>query len=116
VLNYAQSYSRGPVIRGNQFEEAAGELLSRGAIDYDFSQFDQLPAFEMAPIDSEMITQLGCKIRQVHSIAYEWDGCSAVPDAELSRACRTLGSSPLPDRVRKAIVGIVKVLDDRCQG
>lgn len=91
------------------------ELLSRGAIDYDFSQFDQLPAFEMAPIDSEMITQLGCKIRQVHSVAYEWDACSAVPDPELSRACRTLGSSPLPDRVRRAIVGIVKVLDDRCQ-
>src|SRR6185437_7523520 len=36
VLNYAESYSRGPVIRGNQFEEAAGANLSRTfpAIDY----------------------------------------------------------------------------------
>jgi RHS repeat-associated protein len=36
VLNYAESYSRGPVIRGTQFEEAAGANLSRTfpAIDY----------------------------------------------------------------------------------
>jgi RHS repeat-associated protein len=36
ILSYAEAYSRGPVIRGDQFEEAAGANLSRTfpAIDY----------------------------------------------------------------------------------
>lgn len=91
------------------------ELLSRGVFDYDFSQFDQLPAFEMAPIDTAMIVQLAQKIRQVHGIAYDWDPCTVLSDAELLTTCRTLGASPLPDRVRRAITGIVKLLDDHCQ-
>lgn len=91
------------------------ELLSRGVFDYDFSQFDQLPAFEVDPINTAMLVQLAHKIRHVHAVAYDWNPSAVVSDAELLETCRAFGASPLPDRVRRAIVEVVKVLDDRCQ-
>jgi len=92
------------------------ELMSRGVLDYDYTQFDKLPAFEMDPIDVEMISQLALRIRSAHALAYGWDAEGAVPDKLLQKQCRELGESPLPDRVRQAIVAIVKLLDDKCQG
>lgn len=92
------------------------ELLSRGVFDYDYTQFDRLPAFEMDPIDTQMIYELARKIRQVHGLAYGWDAEAGVPDRVLLKRCRELGESPIPDRVRQAIIGIVRLLDDKFQG
>ena len=92
------------------------ELLSRGVFDYDYTQFDRLPAFEMDPIDSKMIYELALKIREVHGPAHAWDAADRVPDRVLQNRCRELGESPIPDRVRQAIIGIVRVLDDKFQG
>ncbi|MCI0407803.1 MAG: ATP-binding protein [Acidobacteria bacterium] len=92
------------------------ELLTRGVYDYDYSQFDRLPAFEMDPIDIKAILELARKIRTAHGLAYGWDAEAAVPDRALEAACQELGENPLPDRIRRAISGVVKLLDGRLQG
>lgn len=89
------------------------ELLRRGLYDYDYKQFDRLQAFEMEPIDTAQLFELGKRIREFHGVAYGWDPTSKVSDQVLLEECRRLGASSLPDKVRKAIVGIVTLLD-RC--
>lgn len=92
------------------------ELQRRGVFDYDYSQFDQLAVFQMEPIDTEQILELGHKIRDAHSTAYRWQARSRVPDKDLQMLCKSLSANPAPDRVRQAIVGIVRMMDERLQG
>jgi hypothetical protein len=91
------------------------ELQKRGIFDYDYSRFERLPVFQMKPIDGKQILELAHLIRDTHATAYGWSARSAVPDDELQQLCNILSSSPAPDRVRQAITGIVKVLDERLQ-
>jgi hypothetical protein len=90
-------------------------LLSRGVFDYDYTQFDKLRAFEMEPIDADMLYELTLKVRRAHAAAYGWNAETAVPDKVLKKRCRELAQNPLPDRVRQGIVAIVKLLDEKCQ-
>jgi hypothetical protein len=92
------------------------ELQKRRIFDYDYSQFDRLPVFQMEPIDAKQLLELAYKIRDTHSTAYRWNSRAQVPDNELQALCKSLSSNPAPDRVRQAIVGIVRVMDERLQG
>jgi hypothetical protein len=90
-------------------------LMDKGIYDYDFSQFDRLPRFQMEPIDAEQLFDLGKRIRDAHAIAYGWDARANLADREFKALCAKLASTSAPDRMRQAIVTIVKELDGRTQ-
>jgi len=97
------------------FVEKCKRLLWRkGEFDYDYSQFDRLPTFEMSPITRRELNTLGRKIIQAHQTAYEWDGGPGVEEA-VHEVIRIESSYPIENRVRQCIKSIVKLLDGRLE-
>ena len=92
------------------------ELLERGVYDFDYKRFDQLPFFEMARIGRLEFGDLATRIRDVYGIAYDRDGGLCFPDGEMNRLVDELWTVRSPDRVRRAIQGIVEGLDDHLDG
>ncbi len=88
------------------------ELQRRGVYDFDYRQFDRLPSFEMEPIRRDQFLALAKKIRSVHGVAYQWDADKRLTDKDLSRLVNELWAVSSPERVRRAIQGVVKGLDD----
>ena len=88
------------------------ELLNRGVYDFDYKQFDRLPAFEMDAIGLEDFTTLAKKIRAVHGLAYAWNAARLFRDAALEDVVHRLWTVASPERVRRGIEGVVKALDD----
>jgi hypothetical protein len=91
------------------------ELLRRGVYDFDYSNFDTLPYFQLDPLTPADLLSLSERICKVHSIAYGWDAFEAVTDEDLKAICELnmLGSSP--DRIRSTIKAIVEYLDDKLE-
>jgi hypothetical protein len=87
------------------------ELLSRGSWDFDYERFDNLPAFELESLTSSDGYQLAERIREVHGRAYGWDPARFIEDSALRALVDTLWRADSPDRVRRAIQGIVGELD-----
>ena len=87
------------------------ELLSRGSWDFDYERFDQLPAFELESLTSSNGYQLAERIREIHGRAYAWDSALFIGDRALRTLVDTLWQADSPDRVRRAIQGIVAELD-----
>jgi len=88
------------------------ELLKRGVYDFDYQRFDRLPFFEMEPISLAEFADLARRIRSVYGAAYDVNAHRLLPDADLDRVVERLWTVRSPDRVRKAIQGVVKALDD----
>ena len=88
------------------------ELIERGVYDFDYRRFDQLPFFEMEPIEYSEFAELATRIRTVYGIAYDGDAGRLFPAGEMDRVVEELWTVRSPDRVRRAIQGIVKELDD----
>jgi hypothetical protein len=89
------------------------ELLQRGVHDFDYQQFDRLPAFELDPIERDEFLALADRIRAVYGLAYECDAERLLPDEELTTLVDALWTVESPERVRRAIQGVVQELDDR---
>jgi hypothetical protein len=84
-------------------------LLEKNRWDYDYSLFDELPTFEMSPLEREQIQELLVKICETHSLAYDWQP-SISPD-ELTRAAFRSAAPNVQDRTRVAIRETIKYLD-----
>lgn len=91
------------------------ELLSRGSWDFDYRRFDSLPAFQLEPLSAEEGQLLAQRIRNVHARAYGWAAAEYLPDAALKDLVGSLWRSDSPDRVRRAIQGVVRELDERME-
>jgi hypothetical protein len=94
-------------------EKCKTELLQRGVYDFDYRRFDQLPFFEMEPIEHAEFVDLARRIRAVYEAAYGTDSRRLLSDGALDRVVEQLWTVRSPDRVRRAIQGVVKALDDR---
>ena len=88
------------------------ELLERGVYDFDYRRFDQLPFFEMEPIQRREFADLASRIRTVYGVAYDIDPERLLPAGDLEQVVDQLWTVQSPDRVRRAIQGVVKALDD----
>jgi hypothetical protein len=88
------------------------ELLNRGAYGFDYTRFDGLPFFELDPIDLEDFLVLASKIRDVHGRAYQWPAGKRLNDERLRELAQQVWVAGSPERVRRAIKGIVDALDD----
>jgi hypothetical protein len=85
-------------------------LVRKGEYDYDYSQFDELPTYEMSPITKRHLKTLSKKVVEVHQTAYDWD--DPVDEEELNQVIDQEAARPIQDRVRKSIVAVVEYLDD----
>ena len=93
-------------------EKCKIELLKQRVYDFDYRRFDHLPFFEMEPIERSEFVDLTTRIRTVYGIAYDGDAGRLFPDGEMNRVVEELWTVRSPDRVRRAIQGIVQALDD----
>jgi hypothetical protein len=93
-------------------EKCKSELLHRGLYDFDYTRFDELPFFAMEPIRRAEFAELATRIRTVYGAAYGDDAMSLFSDAALEHTVDELWTVRSPDRVRRAIQGIVRALDD----
>jgi hypothetical protein len=91
------------------------ELLGRGVYDFDYRSFDHLPYFRLDPIDVDDVLLLARRIREVHAIAYDWSAEEAVSDSELQEHCEELMIVEAPDKIRRAIISVVGILDTRLE-
>ena len=91
------------------------ELLSRGVYEFDYRRFDSLPFFELEPVSENEFLELANKIRLVHGVAQGWNSANQFSTAELGRLVKRLWVVASPERVRRAIQGVVKGLDEKLE-
>lgn len=88
------------------------ELLTRGIYSFDYKRFDLLPSFEMESIEHRHFQQLAAYIRSVYAVAYGAEPNVLPSDADMARLVDDLWAVRSPDRVRRAIQGLVSALDE----
>lgn len=96
-------------------EKCKTELTKRGVYDFDYRRFDHLPFFEMEPIEFAEFADLATRILSVYGVAYDCDAGRLFLAGEMDRVVEELWTVRSPDRVRRAIQGMVKELDDRLE-
>jgi hypothetical protein len=69
----------------------------------------------MEPIERPEFVDLAKRIREVYGAAYDAEPKRLVSDGELDRLVDQLWTVRSPDRVRRAIQGVVNALDDRLE-
>ena len=79
--------------------------------DFDYQRFDQLPFFKMEPIQRREFAELASRIRTVYGVAYDANPQQLITDRHLGDVDQ-LWTVRSPERVRRAIQGVVKALDD----
>ena len=86
-------------------------LLEKEHFDFPIERFDDLERVLMDPVTKDQFKTLALSIRDVHSIAYEWDAAEAFPKQRLDATLQALYSRSSADQVRQAMVGLVAELD-----
>jgi len=86
-------------------------LIEKGRWDFDYSQFDELPTFEMSPLGKRNLLDLADRIAAVHERAYFYE-IDAEPKGRMHEAVAKASQSAVQDRARQAIKLAVGVLDD----
>ena len=97
-------------------EKCKARLLNKGRWDFDFSRFDSLPRFEMSPLEASHLLELSKRVVHVHEIAYGWKPSEIVSDNSINIVLNEAIRSQVQDRTRRAIIAIVRYLDDMLQG
>ncbi len=90
-------------------------LLDKNCWDYDFSNFDRLPTFEMSPLDISELNELAMRVLEAHGIAYNWEPDLVMRASQLDEIVRDAALVPVQDRARHTIISIVKALDNLLQ-
>ena len=91
-------------------EKCKKRLLVKGAFEFDYSQFDKLPTFAMAPLGGPDMQQLARTIIAVHERAYGHRLAPSDRDEIIAIAGRA-GFRTVEDRTRQAIKECVQRLD-----
>lgn len=92
------------------------ELLNRAIYDFDYGRFDRLPFFELDTIGRADFGELAVRIREIYGVAYGLNEAGLMAEVEMSEVVKELWSVRSPDRVRRAIQGVVRILDDYWDG
>jgi len=96
-------------------EKCKDRLLSKERWDFDLSQFDRLPKFEMSPLESADLQELAATITRIHGIAYRWNAEFETRRNGLHTVINNAAKLKIQDRTRQAIKAIVKHLDNLMQ-
>lgn len=90
-------------------------LHDRNRWDFDCSEFENIPTFQISPLAEKDMVNLAYKITNTHSIAYEWDAANAPDYNNIKNIVSSSASHAVQDRVRQTIKAIVGFLDDLCE-
>lgn len=90
-------------------------LFQKGRWDFDFSRFDSLPRFEMSPLETRHLVELAKLIAPVHGLAHDWNAVSAMNDNSIHAVLEEATRAQIQDRTRRAIICVVRHLDDLLQ-
>jgi hypothetical protein len=87
-------------------------LIEKDRWDFDYSQFDHLPTFEMSPLGKRNLIELAGRIVPVHETAYDYEVDDDVKE-EMKDVVAGAAKSAVQDRARQAIKAAVSILDDQ---
>ena len=87
-------------------------LLRKGYYTYDTSRFDNLPTFEMSPLEVSDLDRLARKIVVVHADAYPEFPGRKVEKAVYDKVLQSAANMAVQDRARHTVKAVVKMLDD----
>lgn len=90
-------------------------LIRKDKYDYDYAQFEQIPTFQMTPLDVTELEQLAMRIFETHGTAYGWEPDLVMKASELDAIVRKAAAVPVQDRARHTITTVVRALDDLLQ-
>jgi hypothetical protein len=79
--------------------------------DFDYERFDELPTFEMSPLETVHLMELAGRIVAVHELAYGWESSRALGTVRLTEIVHTAARAQIQDRTRFAITSVVSELD-----
>lgn len=96
-------------------EKCKDLLLQKGRWDFDFSRFDELPTFELSPLETSDLDDLSMRILEAHGIAYDWEPDIIMRASHLKKIVHKAASLQIQDRARHAITSVVKALDELLQ-
>lgn len=86
-------------------------LKQKRGWEHDCSHFDQLPTFQMSPLDFGELLALGRKILDTHGVAFRWRPGSVITNSQFREIVRNAAEVQVQDRARHTITEVVKVLD-----
>jgi len=92
-------------------EKCKRRLFEKGKYDYDYTRFEELPAFEMSPLDVSDLEDLAMRIMDAHGVAYNWEPDFVMKRSQLKSLVGRVASVPVQDRARQTIIEVVKSLD-----
>ena len=87
-------------------------LIEKDRWDFDYSQFDHLPTFEMSPLGKRNLIELAGRIATVHQTAYDYELDPQIKE-EMNEVVAGAAKSAVQDRARQAIKAAVGMLDDQ---
>jgi len=96
-------------------DKCKSRLLSKNRWDSSYFQFDNLPTFEMSPLDVPHLQDLAKKIKDIHGIAYGWDTNSSSIESGIISVVQKSGNIAVQDRTRQTIKEVVTFLDSQLE-
>ena len=97
-------------------QKCVTRLIEKDRWDYDTAQFEQIPTFQMSPLEVEELKTLAMRILETHGVAYDWEPDLVMKTAQLDAIVQKAAAVQIQDRARHTITTVVKALDDLLQG
>jgi hypothetical protein len=95
-----------------EFEQKCKDRLKeKERFDFDLRRFDELPVYEMSPLEIKDLDTLIHKIIETHGKAYEWNPLKKLNGHTMNDLLEKLSKKRLQDRTRFVITEVVKFLD-----
>jgi P-loop Domain of unknown function (DUF2791) len=86
-------------------------LLSKNRWESSYLQLDNLPTFEMSPLELQHLQDLANKIKDIHGLAYKWDTNSSNIESGIVSVVQKSGNIAVQDRTRQTIKAVISFLD-----
>ena len=91
-------------------------LLTKNRWDEKYIHLDNIPTFEMSPLEIDHLKELAQKVRVIHGLAYNWDINTNSIELGLNSVVERLGNIAVQNRTRQTIQEVVKFLDNQLEG
>lgn len=92
--------------------KAKDRLLQKSVWDFPYRRFDELPHFELSPIEFDDFRKLCAQILHVHAQAYEWHPAADLDWQQTGNFVIEHWNPGSPERIRMATKAFVDYLDD----
>lgn len=90
-------------------------LLSKNRWDSSYFQLENLPTFEMTPLNLVDLQELAKKVKDIHGIAYEWNTNSSFIESGINSVIQKTGNIAVQDRTRQTIRAVISFLDEQIE-